>query len=135
MLPFPGKGSKNKKPSMANKPLTKKEIRSFAEHTGLGENEIKILHDRFMANNPDGRLDRNEFRRLYAEIRPEPSQLLDEISDFVFRAFDTDRNGNEPFVVAMSFRFQLTFVCVSSLQVPSASASSSSHMRSRPAAT
>ena len=46
-----------------------------------------------MANNPDGKLDKNEFIRLYDKLRPEAPELLDEISIYIFRAFDSDHNG------------------------------------------
>ena len=41
----------------------------------------------------DGVLNRQEFVRLYDELRPENLEKLDEISQYVFAAFDTDHNG------------------------------------------
>ncbi len=38
--------------------------------------------------------DKKEFIRLYDELRPESADKLDEISEFAFRAFDTDHNGD-----------------------------------------
>ena len=37
--------------------------------------------------------DKKEFVNLYDKLRPEPADKLDEISEFVFRAFDSDKNG------------------------------------------
>jgi Ca2+-binding EF-hand superfamily protein len=80
---------------VTNKPVQLKEsdIKFLSQQTGLDKATIKNIFDKFMANNPDGRLDRAEFVRLYDELRSESKEALDEISDFVFRVFDTDRNG------------------------------------------
>lgn len=100
------KGAKGGKPAVG-KPLelSKKDYDFLVHQTGLQKADIKLVFDKFNANNPDGKLDKKEFVRLYDELRPEPPELLDEISEYVFRAFDTDHNGfitfNE-FMVAYS---------------------------------
>lgn len=90
-------GNKDSKGSnkTSNKPaeLSKKDYDFLSQQTGLQKAEIKNVFDKFNANNPDGKLDRKEFARLYDELRPEPAELLDEISEYVFRCFDSDRNG------------------------------------------
>ena len=86
------KGSKGKVPPKSAK-LTSKDIKHLSGQTGLSKDEISKIFDQFNANNPDGRLDRNEFVTLYSRLRPEPADRLDEISHFVFSAFDTDGNG------------------------------------------
>ena len=89
------KGGKGSNTSAGKKTeLTKKEIEFLTQQTGLSQGDIKQVFDKFNANNPDQLLDRKEFVRLYDELRPEPPELLDEISQYVFRAFDSDRNGN-----------------------------------------
>ncbi len=60
---------------------------------GLSPDEIRTWHERFFDNNPDGRLDREEFRKLFHLLRQEPPERLDNICDHVFRAFDIDSNG------------------------------------------
>ena len=69
----------------------------MTSQTGLPRADIKNIFDQFNANNPDGKLDKKEFVRLYDLLRPEPPELLDEISEFVFRAFDSDKNGSISF--------------------------------------
>ncbi|RNA09350.1 Neuronal calcium sensor 2 [Brachionus plicatilis] len=44
-------------------------------------------------NTPNGQLDRQEFVRFYSKLRAEPPELLEKISNFVFKAFDEDNNG------------------------------------------
>lgn len=38
-------------------------------------------------------MNRQEFLRLYDELRPESLEKLDEISQYVFGAFDKDNSG------------------------------------------
>ena len=61
--------------------------------TGMSRDELRRFYDEFMANNPDGKLDRREFAVLYGKLRYESRERLDEICEFVFRAFDSDNNG------------------------------------------
>jgi hypothetical protein len=42
--------------------------------------------------NPDGRLNKIEFVRLYNDLRSESIDKLEEISEFVFSAFDRDNS-------------------------------------------
>jgi Ca2+-binding EF-hand superfamily protein len=73
--------------------LTKKDYDFLIHATGQQKAQIDAVFNEFNANNPDGKLDKNEFIRLYDKLRPEPPELLDEISTFVFRTFDKDHNG------------------------------------------
>ena len=57
--------------------------------TGLSRSEIKATFDKFIAGNPDAKLDKQEFIKLYSELRPEPADKLDEISVSVFKCFDS----------------------------------------------
>ncbi|RNA04105.1 neuronal calcium sensor 2-like [Brachionus plicatilis] len=108
-------GGKKSKPSNAGdtKPvvvpqkneLTEKDYNFLTARTEMSRPEIKQFFDDFMAGNPDGKLDRREFCRLYDKLRPEPPELIDEISVFVFEAFDQDDNGKicfNEFLVAYS---------------------------------
>jgi Ca2+-binding EF-hand superfamily protein len=79
------KGSKTK--------LTSKDIKMLQTKTGLSEAEITGIHSQFMANNPDGKLDRNEFKNLYLQFRSEPYQDLNAITELAFQEFDKDRSG------------------------------------------
>lgn len=40
----------------------------MSQQTCLSKDEVKGVLAKFMANNPDGQLDRNEFDRLYDEL-------------------------------------------------------------------
>ncbi len=74
-----GKGSKNQqggsqpKPIPQKKPeLTEADYVFLTAQTGISRPDIKSIFDQFNQNNPDGKLDRNEFVRLYNTLRPEP---------------------------------------------------------------
>ena len=73
--------------------LSKADYSFLTSQTGYERHEIKDIYQKFMHNNPDGKLDKQEFVRLYSKLRPERPELLDEISIFIFRAFDDDNNG------------------------------------------
>ena len=92
-----GKNSKDsgKNSKLPSKPakLTDKDYKFLTGTTGLSKDVIDKTFQQFNANNPDGKLDVNEFNRLYQSLRSEPVANLDEIDDLVFRAFDSDNNG------------------------------------------
>lgn len=73
------------------KPTTN-DLDFLASTSGLGKEEVEDLFAKFSAKNPDGKLDKVEFVRLYTSLRPEKPERLDEISVHIFRAFD--RNGD-----------------------------------------
>lgn len=77
--------------------LTSKDIDNLSKQTGLTKDQIQNMYSKFMANNPDGQLDKREFARLYDELRPESPDKIDEIAGHVFRAFDGDNNGSISF--------------------------------------
>ena len=87
------KGAKGAKVPAKSTKLNDKDIKHLSAQTGLSKEQIQSIFTQFSANNPDGKLDRQEFVRLYDQLRPEPAERLDEISQFVFNSFDTDRNG------------------------------------------
>ena len=82
--------SSNKKSSST---LNDKDLTFFSTHSRLKKEEVQDIFDRFSLNNPDGMLDKNEFVRLYRDIRPETPQNIEAISSYVFKCFDTDHNG------------------------------------------
>ena len=89
-----GKGSKTGKQSkLPDKPLklSSKDLKFLSEQTGLSKDQVEQTFSQFLANNPDGKLDVNEFNKLYSAFRNEPVANLDEIDDCVFRAFDQGR--------------------------------------------
>jgi hypothetical protein len=78
-----GKGSKNQlsgtnpKPIPQKKPeLTETDYNFLTSQTGMSRPDIKLIFDQFNQNNPDGKLDRNEFTRLYNTLRPEPPGIM-----------------------------------------------------------
>ena len=73
--------------------LTQKDYDFLLQATGSQKADIDAVFKDFSNNNPDGKLDKQEFIRLYDKLRPEPPELLDEISVFIFRSFDADHNG------------------------------------------
>jgi Ca2+-binding EF-hand superfamily protein len=81
----------------ASATLSKKDLDFLIKQTGLPKENIQAVFTKFSANNPDHVLDRKEFVRLYDELRPESADVLDEISVYIFDAFDKDNNGTISF--------------------------------------
>jgi Ca2+-binding EF-hand superfamily protein len=77
--------------------LTEEDFNFLTAQTGQTRNDIKYIFDKFMLNNTDFKLDKVEFVKLYISLRPESPESLDEISEFVFRAFDKDKSGSIDF--------------------------------------
>lgn len=73
--------------------LTENDYKFLTTRTGLSKNEIKEVFTKFMANNPDGKLDKIEFTNLMKRLDPDGSKGSDKLFEFVFRAFDSDKNG------------------------------------------
>ena len=91
-------GNKGAKPA-SKKPtkLSSKDVSFLSKQTGMSKDEIGNFFEKFSANNPDGVLDKKEFVTLYASLRTEPLERIDEIALHVFNAFDSDNNGSISF--------------------------------------
>ncbi|CAF0760993.1 unnamed protein product [Didymodactylos carnosus] len=73
--------------------LSERDVAFLSSQTGLSREEIYDWHLKFFQDNPDGRLDRFQFRKFYQLLRDESPERLENICDHVFRAFDVDGNG------------------------------------------
>ena len=75
--------------------------------TGFSLHDIKRISDKFKETNSDGKLNKTEFIKFYAELNSEKREMLDKIAEFVFKCFDKDNNEsitfNEFIVIYISF--------------------------------
>ena len=71
----------------------------LAQETGISQDEIKKLLIEFNLDNPNGKLDKSEFIRLYSKLRPEPDQSFTKIAEFVFKSFDRNKDGLNFFII------------------------------------
>jgi Ca2+-binding EF-hand superfamily protein len=78
------------------KTLTKKDYDFLINVSGLEKTEIDAVFNDFITEFPDGKLDRNQFCRLSNKLGSVPADL-DQISTYIFRAFDSDHNGSISF--------------------------------------
>ncbi len=91
-------GNKGAKPVTKKPPkLSSKDYKFLTKQTGLTKDQINEIFAKFVEGNADAALDKTEFTRLYAKLRPEPAEAIDEIASYVFEAFDTDNNGTVNF--------------------------------------
>ena len=78
-------GKDSKVPPKSATKLTDKDYKLLSEQTGMTKDQINSFFAKFNQDNPDGKLDRAKFMKLYPALRNEPVQNLDEITNFVFR--------------------------------------------------
>jgi Ca2+-binding EF-hand superfamily protein len=69
-------GKQSKVPEKPATKLTDKDIKFFMDKTDLTKAEITDLFAKFNNNNPDGKMDRAEFMKLYTSLRKEPPANL-----------------------------------------------------------
>lgn len=60
----------------AKKALNESDFEFLVQQTNLSKTAIQDIFDIFIKNNPDAKLDKKEFVRIYDELRPEPAHLL-----------------------------------------------------------
>jgi hypothetical protein len=77
-------GKNSKLPPKAATKLTDADYKLLAKQTNMTKEQITAFFSKFSKNNPDGKLDRAEFMKLYPSLRNEPIENLDEITKFVF---------------------------------------------------
>ena len=79
------------------KKLCNKDITFLTKQTGMNKEEVLVFFEKFSANNPDGFLNKKEFIALYESLRPETMNLIDDLVEHIFKAFDADSNGKISF--------------------------------------
>lgn len=94
-------GSKNSKGSKGEEKiqtkLCKKSIKLLVKKAGLSKNEAQDFFNSFMANNPDGKIDKTEFARLYQSLWKEPVADIDDVANLCFRGFKKTNNESLTF--------------------------------------
>ena len=80
-------------------------FKKLSKITGRPLNEIQSLYFNFLHYCEDGVLDKKQFFKLYTTMRNEEPQRLDTIMEFIFKAFDKDKDGTidfEEFLVSIN---------------------------------
>jgi len=65
----------------------------FSLVLGFTADEVVSWHKKFFDNNPNGRLDLDNFKKFYCHLQSEPIERLGDMCEHIFRAFDVDGNG------------------------------------------
>lgn len=79
------------------KTLTDSDYEFLISHTGLTKKEIKEIYEQFKKDNSDLRLNKIEFINLYDKLKPDSNEIVSQIAEQAFRAFDYDKNGSITF--------------------------------------
>jgi len=73
-------------------PLNKKDVELLVKLSGKSENEINQWYEEFhIESNETDRMNKRQFQIYYSKLKKNPK--LEEITDHIFRAFDTDHSG------------------------------------------
>ena len=59
--------------------------------------DLKRLHSQFSLHAVDGKLNKKQFHEVYTSLRYEDPDKFSGISEFIFKAFDKDKNGEVGF--------------------------------------
>lgn len=60
-------------------------------------NELKALQYHFSLYSTHGELDQTQFYKLYTTLRHEDAKQLEQITKYIFKAFDKNKNGRIDF--------------------------------------
>ena len=103
------KNKLNTDKSEKSKPkLSEKTIEYICNETNQTRSYIEELVENFFDETNKDYLDKKDFKRLYCSLRAEPEEKLSKIADFVFSAFDRDRDEHlslEDFIVCIFLLF------------------------------
>ena len=81
-------GKDSKVPAKAASKLNDKDLKFLIEKSGMTKEQVNAMLAKFNQENPDGKLDRAEFMKIYPALRNEPVQNLDEITNMIFRGLN-----------------------------------------------
>ena len=81
-------GKDSKVPPKAVTSLSDKDLQFLMGKSGLTKEQVNAMLAKFSQENPDGKLDRAEFMKIYPALRNEPVQNLDEITNMIFRGLN-----------------------------------------------
>ena len=73
----------------------KKDLEVLVKLSGKSESEIQRWYEEFhMESDGTDRMNKRQFQIYYTKLRKNPK--LEQITDHIFRAFDTDQSGKNP---------------------------------------
>jgi Ca2+-binding EF-hand superfamily protein len=91
-------GNKTSKVPIKKAKLTKKDEKFLIVQTGLNKKQVEDVFQMFsVEKNPDGLIDKEQFKHLYQQLRHEPPKNLDQIENLIFRTFDEHHHGSITF--------------------------------------
>jgi Ca2+-binding EF-hand superfamily protein len=78
-------------------------------HTGMDQREIKRIIDEFLRNHPNGKMNRKEFCDLYTSLRTETPEIVNGLSESIFKALDATKADD----LISLYEFLIVFVLTS----------------------
>ena len=84
----------------STQPFSKKEKEVLAKLSGKSEDEIQKWYEEFhIESDETDRMNKRQFQLYYTKLRKNPK--LEQISEHIFRAFDTDQSGKDFFLITI----------------------------------
>jgi len=79
--------------------LTQKDVEVLVKLSGKSENEIRKWYEEFHTESDEtDRMNKRQFQIYYTKLKKNPK--LEQITDHIFRAFDTDRSGKKYIIIS-----------------------------------
>lgn len=75
--------------------LTEEDLNMLQAKSNMQKEEITLWHEHFIRECPTGKMDKKKFTEYYGKFVKKKD--IEEITDRVFSAFDTDKNGTIEF--------------------------------------
>lgn len=83
--------------------FTAKDVELLVKLSGKSEKEIRQWYEEFHnETNGTDRMNKRQFQSFYTKLKKNPK--LENITDHIFRAFDTDHSGKKYFQFKFDFR-------------------------------
>lgn len=65
----------------------------LTEHTGKSRDEIQQIFSKYNLEQENARLDKQNFKNIYSDLHPESNDYINDVTEQVFRAFDSECTG------------------------------------------
>jgi Ca2+-binding EF-hand superfamily protein len=76
----------------ATRPFNDKDVEMLVKLSGKTEDEVRQWYDEFhIESDETDRMNKRQFQLFYTKLKKNPK--LEQITDHIFRAFDTDNSG------------------------------------------
>ena len=92
--------------------LSELDISYLVKHTNVSKDEIALLHDELVGDQPDGKMDKPQFRKWFTKmgikVKGKPNADINLVEDHIFRRFDRNGEGVITLQEYMTIMYMMT---------------------------